>query len=115
MSELIITKEVSCGYATQSGTIYYQITVENPTEFWATNMTLRDNLSDLYKPESLSYSLDGMQTWMPWTGSIELDDLEPKSVGFLHLKGVVTTGAAGTIENTAFVENVLFCTLEEDI
>ena len=109
MLELIINIKPSCHFATAGGTIYYQITVENATEFWATHMTLIDDLSVSFESDSVFYSLDGMETWLPWLGSLVLEDIAPSEIGFLHLRGIVKGGTVGTIENIVSIEGVMFC------
>ena len=108
--ELDITKEVSCTYATQGGTLYYQISISNPTDCVATQITLTDDLDDQF--DDLEFTLDG-ENWLLWTGTLEIDDIAPNESGNVIIRGKVKQTAAGTITNSASVQ-VTFCQTEED-
>ncbi|MCL2846468.1 MAG: hypothetical protein FWE38_02135 [Firmicutes bacterium] len=101
--ELNITKDVSCQYATAGGTLYYEITISNPTDYVATQITLVDDI-DLY---DVKFTLDG-ETWLPWTGTLDIDDMPPNGSGNIIIRGRVRSNAVGTITNAATV-TATFC------
>jgi hypothetical protein len=103
--ELTITKDVSCFYATTGGTLYYQITIENPTGYIATKITLTDELNEYF--EDLEFTLDG-ENWLPWVGSLQIDDLNPGSSGDIIIRGKTKQSVFGLITNVASVE-ATFC------
>ncbi|MCL2755601.1 MAG: DUF11 domain-containing protein [Firmicutes bacterium] len=107
--ELDITKDASCSYATIGGTVYFGITISNPTNYLATQITLTDELDDIL--DELKFTLDG-QNWLPWTGTLDIDDLEPGDSGDIIIQGKIKSGVSGTITNTASVQ-ATFC--EEEI
>ena len=103
--ELDITKDVSCVYATVGGTIYYQISIANNTDYVATQVALTDVLA--YNFNNVQFTLDGVN-WQPWVGSLNIDDLQPGDSGDVIIRGTVRAGTTGSITNTATVECV-FC------
>ena len=110
--ELDITKEVSCSYATIGGVLYYGITITNPTDYLATQIILTDDLSENF--DDVEFTLDG-ENWLPWTGSLDIDDLAPGESGDIIIRGKVKIGA--DIVNTATVQ-ANFCTVvveEEEV
>jgi uncharacterized repeat protein (TIGR01451 family) len=109
---LNITKDV-CPYATSGGTLYYPITIKNPTDFLATQVVLTDTLSDQFEAGTVKYSLDGGDTWLDWTGTLQLNNIDPIDSTTLIIRGTVAEGASGSIINRASVD-VVFCQIAED-
>ena len=105
--QLNITKQASCDFATAGGTIFYEVTIENPSPLQATDIILTDDLTENF--EDIQYSLDDGETWEPWTGSTTLDPIDPGESATVILSGVVKADTTGTITNTAQVSTT-FCT-----
>ncbi|MCL2861814.1 MAG: hypothetical protein FWE22_05335 [Firmicutes bacterium] len=109
--ELNITKDVSCSYATQGGTLYYSITIINPTDFVATQIVLTDDLSDYF--DDLEFTLDG-ENWDEWTGMLNIDDMQPNEEGQIIIRGKVKEGiGAGTILKNSATVVAVFCEVDE--
>jgi len=107
--ELDIIKDV-CSYATIGGTLYYRIIIQNNTDYLATQITLTDDLSA--NLEYIYFTLDG-ETWIPWTGTLAIDDLDPGESGEILIKGKVKEGAISPIVNAAYAQ-ASFCPIDEE-
>jgi len=106
--ELNITKAVSCDYATAGGTLYYSVSIENLTDYLATQIILTDVLDNQF--DDLEFTLDG-ENWLGWEGVLYIDDLNPGDSGEIVIKGKIKQGMSGIITNSASVEAV-FCVIE---
>jgi len=104
--ELTVTLEVSCKFATESGRLYYQITLENETEQWATDIMIHDVLPEQFNDDA-KYSIDG-ENWDDWKGFLEVESIEPGGVFVMFLSATVKQGAVGIIENRVAVD-AKFC------
>jgi len=103
---LVVAKE-GCPVATVGGTIYYVISIQNPTEYYATQIILADDVSE--NLENVEYSIGpDMQIWNEWTGTLSMDPIEPGGSVVVYLRGIVNSEASDKIINTAEV-SVVFC------
>jgi len=106
---LEVSKGVNCAYTLVRGTLYFEITVTNTSDLVASQIVLTDIIDPQLDPVTIEYSIDGGTTWLsPWTGSIEIPDLNPNENYTLLIRGNVTASASGNITNQATVQNV-FC------
>lgn len=111
---LNVTKQSSCSFASPGGTLYYEITIENPTNYYATQLSITDNFTNQFDPDSIMYSVDAGANWDIWTGSLLVDDIPPNGIGILLIRGTVAIGSTGTITNSATVD-VTFCDATTEI
>ena len=83
--------------------ITYNLVVGNVGPSVARNV----NLYDVLAAEILNsqYSLNNGSTWVNWTGSLVVGDMNPGSVINLLIRGNVSSAALGTINNTATVNS----------
>jgi len=110
IATLNVIKE-SCPFAAVGGTLYYAVTIQNPTTLVATEVLLRDAMpSEL---DDVQYSLDSGSSWQSWAGELGLDNIEPSDSVTVLLRGQVTDRATTTITNSASVD-VTFCTEVEN-
>jgi len=104
--ELDITKTTSCNYGTGGGTLYYVITIENNTDYIATQVVLTDNVStNLNNPE---FSLDG-ETWIPWNNELQISDINSNESGDIIIRGQIKAGLSGTIITNSATVKYFFC------
>ena len=109
--ELVITKSASCSIATSGGIIDFIICIENQSDFFATQVTLIDDLTGcLVDPK---FTIDG-ENWYPWTGSLEIDSLGPKEIGCGLIRGEIKQGLTNIITNKASVQATFCAALQEE-
>ncbi|MCL2796707.1 MAG: hypothetical protein FWD58_01455 [Firmicutes bacterium] len=110
MPTLLVTKAVSSPIATTGGRLYYEIAIENPTEYYATKMLLTDAFDE--KLAELQYTTDGGKTWLDWAGVLAVDDMAPGEARAVVITGVVTAPAGDAVSNKASV-SVVFCSIRD--
>ena len=82
-------------------TLTYSVTVTNYGPNPASNVVLTDPVpAELLNPE---YSINGGNTWFPWSGTHPITALAPSASQTIQIRGTVSAAAAGKISNTASV------------
>lgn len=104
-ADLSIRKTACPNPVIRGNMLKYTITVSNAGPENAEQVVVRDNLpNELNRPV---YSLDGGQTYHPWTGSLDLGNLAPYSSVSIIISGMVSECAKNCIKNTALVSSVI--------
>jgi uncharacterized repeat protein (TIGR01451 family) len=83
------------------GEVTYTLVVENTGPSTASDVIVSDTLPD--EIQNTHYSEDEGENWLPWTGSLNLGDLEPEMIKTLLIRGTVMVDQGTTISNTAEV------------
>jgi hypothetical protein len=100
-----VTKE-TCPWVSPGGILYYRVTVHNPTDYWAADIVITDDLGAQFDLPA-EYSLDG-EEWKTWDDSISIDHIEPNSLGSMLIRGKLKNNASGIIESKATVKMTLY-------
>lgn len=105
-ADLSIEKTACPNPAVRCQYLVYTLTVMNAGPETAQQVLITDEL-----PAELSgpiYSLDQGETWLPWSGSLNIGDLPAGSSFSLLLAGIVSQCARCCIENRAMVSSQTF-------
>ena len=106
---LAVALQVNSSCATANGWLYYKVSIQNSTlDSWATQLLLNFDISDNFVSSSIAFTLDGT-TWLPYSGTLNIDDLAPLASGDIVIKGQLKPNVSiGQISYNANVD-VVFC------
>ncbi|MDY0315273.1 MAG: hypothetical protein RBR32_09385, partial [Bacteroidales bacterium] len=106
-SDLSISKKAITAAVGPNSTIIYEITVLNSGPSYATNVIIED----IIDPNIISNQeyYPGSGSWLPWTGSLNIGDLDVNDTYTLLIRGVVVDASpdpnVNPIPNTASVSS----------
>ncbi len=102
-ADVSVTKEPDLDMATGGERMIYTLTLQNNGPGAAAGVVLKDQVPPEYlNPE---YSIDGGDTWQPWTGSFTRGNMDNGATYYVLLRGTVSPTAGDFIMNTATVES----------
>ena len=100
-ADLSISKSAMPNPVLPGGILTYTLEVTDLGPNNAQNVIVTDNIpTNILNPE---FSLDGGNTWNPWTGSYNIGSLANSESITILIRGTVSNSASGTITNTAIV------------
>ncbi|MCL2336990.1 MAG: DUF11 domain-containing protein [Firmicutes bacterium] len=102
-ADLALTKSSGQTSVQPGGVLTYIITVNNNGPDDAQNVTVTDAVPSVLS--GVEYSIDGGNTWQPWTGAYVLGSLLNGASFPLLLRSTVSLSASGNIINTAVVSS----------
>ena len=102
-ADIAIVKSANPNPVTPGEMLTYTLVVSNLGPSLAESVLVTDSIpSSILNPQ---FSLDNGVTFQPWTGSINLGNIEAEGVRVILIRGTVSQTATGVIANTAIVSS----------